>query len=155
MTERRFDLCTRNIPSCCNCHSIVSGHHNPLNFKRKISIMTVYIRLPVRQISSLLISKGNSQDSNLARLRQVSASIGRFRQNVRQVLYGRRPEKRPSPLIDQRVRFVMIAVATRLASGARCFPPVVAIEATRTSIVSVPSSARIGERIIARDFLPM
>ncbi len=92
--------------------SILSKHRNALIYKRKTILLTVKAR-PVRQIFSLLISKENLRNSNFARLRQLWASIGRFRPNLRQARYGPRPEKRPSRLIDQRVRFVMIAVAMR------------------------------------------
>src|SRR5258707_593234 len=59
-------------------HSMVLDHGNALIFQRKFFLPTVKARPSVRQISSLLISKGKSRDSNFARLRQLSPTIGRF-----------------------------------------------------------------------------
>ena len=61
-------------------HSMVSEHRNALIFMRKKFLLTVETRPSVRQISSLLISKEKSRDSNFARLRQLSLTIGRFLQ---------------------------------------------------------------------------
>lgn len=92
-------------------HSILSMHRNALIYKRKNFLLTGEIRLSVRQIFSLMISKGNSRDSNLARFRRLSITIGRFFSNLRQPPYGNPPKKRPSLLIDQCVCFVMIVAS--------------------------------------------
>jgi hypothetical protein len=59
-------------------HSIVLSDGNALIFQRKFFLPTVKARPPVRQIFSLLISKGNSRDSKFARVRQLSLSIDQF-----------------------------------------------------------------------------
>jgi hypothetical protein len=53
-------------------------HRNALIYKRKFFLTVLEIRTTSRQNFSLLISKENSRDSNFARLRQLSPTIGRF-----------------------------------------------------------------------------
>jgi hypothetical protein len=48
------------------------------DFSAQFFLTTVKARPLVRQISSPLISKGKSRDSNFTRLRQLSPTIGRF-----------------------------------------------------------------------------
>ena len=59
-------------------HSILSMHRNALIYKRKIFLLTVKARPSNRQNFSLMISKGNSRDSNLATFQRLSTTIGRF-----------------------------------------------------------------------------
>ncbi len=58
-------------------HSIIFGYRNQLNSKNKFFLSTVKSRRVSRQIFLLLISKGNLRDSDSARLRPLSLSIGR------------------------------------------------------------------------------
>ena len=59
-------------------HSILSTHRNALIYQRKNFLLTDEIRPSVRQIFSLLISKGKSRDSNSVWLRQLSPTIDQF-----------------------------------------------------------------------------
>lgn len=59
-------------------HSILSNHRNALIYKRKIFLLTVKTRPSSRQNFSLLISKGNSHDLDLARFHRLSTTIGQF-----------------------------------------------------------------------------
>lgn len=59
-------------------HSMILDHGNALIFQRKFFLRTVKTRPTSRQISSVLISKGNLRVSDSARLRQLSTTIGRF-----------------------------------------------------------------------------
>jgi hypothetical protein len=85
-------------------HSILLTHRNELIYKRKIFLLTVQIRPSVRQIFLLLISKENSRDSNSARLRQLSPTIGQFFALSIAERILRQDEKRPSAPIAQGVR---------------------------------------------------
>jgi hypothetical protein len=62
----------------CRAHSILSMHRNALIYKHKIFLLTVKTRPSSRQNFSLLISKGNSRDSDFARRRHLSPTIGQF-----------------------------------------------------------------------------
>jgi hypothetical protein len=53
-------------------------HRNALIFKRKIFLLTVKARPSSRQNFSLMISKGNSRDSNSATFQSLSTTIGQF-----------------------------------------------------------------------------
>jgi hypothetical protein len=53
-------------------HSIISGYRNTLNFNRKLFVQTDKIRRVVRQIFSLLISKGNLPCSDFRRFQRLS-----------------------------------------------------------------------------------
>ena len=77
-------------------HSIILRHSNALIFQHNFFLPTVKARPSVRQIFSLLISKENLRDSNFARFRQLSPSIGRFFASsiARRILPPKR--KRPS-----------------------------------------------------------
>jgi hypothetical protein len=57
---------------------MVLSHGNALISQRNFFLTMVKARRSVRQISSLLISKGNLHDLDFARFRQLSLSIGRF-----------------------------------------------------------------------------
>jgi hypothetical protein len=59
-------------------HSILSTHRNALIYQRKFFLLTVQTRPSSRQNFPLLISKENSRDSDFARLRQPSPTIGQF-----------------------------------------------------------------------------
>jgi hypothetical protein len=65
-------------------HSIIFLYRNPLNSVRKFFPPTVKTRSPSRQNFLLLISKGNLRDSDFARLRPLSLSIGRFSTNSKE-----------------------------------------------------------------------
>lgn len=88
----------------CRAHSILSIHRNALIYKRKSFLPTVEIRLSVRQIFSLMISKEKLRDSNFARCRQLSPTIGRFFAPSTMQGNMRRCEKRPSLFIARDVR---------------------------------------------------
>jgi hypothetical protein len=85
-------------------HSILSTHRNALIYKRKIFLLTVKTRPSSRQNFSLLISKENSRDSDFARLRQLSPTIGQFFALSIAERILRQGEKRPSAPIAQGIR---------------------------------------------------
>ena len=53
-------------------------HRNALIYSRKIFLVTVKARPSSRQNFSLMISKGNLRNSDFARFRRLSTTIGRF-----------------------------------------------------------------------------
>jgi hypothetical protein len=57
---------------------MILDHGNALIFQRKFFLLTIKTRPTIRQNFSLLISKGKSRDSDFARLRRLSPTIGRF-----------------------------------------------------------------------------
>jgi hypothetical protein len=59
-------------------HSILSTRCNALIYQRKFILMKLEIRTTGRQNFSLMISKENSRDSNSAKFRRLSTTIGRF-----------------------------------------------------------------------------
>ena len=101
-TAPNYDLVAISTPGYS--HSILSTHRNALIYKRKIFLLTVEIRLPIRQIFSLMISKENLRDSNFARFRELSTTIGQFFASSIAERILRQHGKRPSALIAQGVR---------------------------------------------------
>src|SRR5574340_1073235 len=59
-------------------HSMIFDHGNPLIFQCKFFLLPVKTRPSSRQNFSLLISNGNSRDSDFARFRGLSTTIGQF-----------------------------------------------------------------------------
>lgn len=57
---------------------MILDHRNALIFQRKFFLLTVKARLSSRQNFSLLISKVKSRDSDFARLRRLSTTIGQL-----------------------------------------------------------------------------
>jgi hypothetical protein len=76
-------------------------YRNALIFMRKSFLLTVEIRLSVRQNFSLLISKEKLRDSNFVRLRQLSPTIGQFFASSIAERILRQDKKRPSAPIAQ------------------------------------------------------
>jgi hypothetical protein len=104
-------------------HSIILSHGSALIFQRKFFLLTVKARPSVRQISSLLILKEKSRDSNFARLRQLSPTIGRFFQitHKRPIIDSR--GKRPSGMNSRLPRWRPACRALKsaaLRSRTRC-----------------------------------
>ena len=82
-------------------HSIVLSDRNALNSKRKIFFCTRRRTVsPIRHKFPLLNSKEIFADSESARFRRLSASIGQFSQPRAKVIVQLPIEKRPSPLTE-------------------------------------------------------
>src|SRR3546814_2869689 len=78
---------------------MILDHGNALIFQRKFFLLTVKTRPTSRQISSVLISKGNLPVSDSARLRQLSTTVGRFFRFIYCAARRTTEQKIPSALI--------------------------------------------------------
>ena len=75
---------------------MILNHRNAVISQSNFFLMTAEIRPSSRQNFSLLISKAKSRDSDFARLRQLSTTIGRFFSSSIAGPVRRQGEKRPS-----------------------------------------------------------
>ena len=89
---------SRKGPFTAHSHSFVFCHRNALNSKRKFLLMTVKLRPISRQIFLLLISKRNLRDSDSARVRPLSLSIGPFARSPATTVQSNWHEKYRQPL---------------------------------------------------------
>jgi hypothetical protein len=92
---------------------MVLDHGNALIFQRKFFLPTVKARPSVRQISSLLISKEKSHDSNFTRLRQLSPTIGRFFRLVDHAVHSAQDEKDRRRLLHKAFALAMFVFSRR------------------------------------------
>jgi hypothetical protein len=107
-------------------------HRNALIYKRKILFLTVKTRPSSRQNFPLLISKGKSRDSNFARLRQLSPTIGQFFASSIAERILRHDEKRPSEPIAQgnragHVWALLMLIPAQIAHDSEIYSPIIPI----------------------------